>query len=469
MWLVLRHEFLTTVSRRSFWLTTFLLPLALLALNVGTQSLAQSSLDDTGTLTPDPGATAPAIGYVDQSGLLGSLPPDLPANTLRPFTDEASAQSALGSGDVTQYYLIPADYVQTGALTIVSRDYRPLAPNQVSPLITYALAYGLTGDQRVAALLFDPAPQLETTSLAPAARAGPRPAPWHSPCRTRRSSSCTWCLVMSGGFMLTSVSKEKENRTAEVLLVSLRARDLMLGKIVGLAGVGLLQMTIWLGAGLMGLGQARRLIASAADFALPAGFVPWTLAYFLLGFFLYAAVFAMLGVMAPSLREANQMIYVAIIPLIIPLITAGTLIENPDGGLSVALSLIPLTSPVAMVTRLAGGPVPLWQLLARTCPARRGGVRGGAAGGPLLPRGEPALQAALQLAPDGRAVARRPVGRRAARRRSTTDIASIARSPHLDYTRCRGFGGKEERCGNPAFPPGSGSLPYRACSSWRWR
>jgi ABC-2 type transport system permease protein len=168
---------------------------------------------------------------------------------------------------------------------------------------------------------------------------------------------------MSGGFMLTSVSKEKENRTVEVLLVSLKARDLMLGKIVGLAGVGLLQMTIWLGVGLLGLSQARRMIENAGDFGLPAGFVPWTLAYFLLGFFLYAAIFAMLGVMASSLRQANQLIYVAIIPLIIPLILATTLIEQPDAALSVALSLFPLTSPVAMVTRLAAGPVPLWQLL----------------------------------------------------------------------------------------------------------
>jgi ABC-2 type transport system permease protein len=363
VWLVLRHEFLTTVSRRSFWLTTFLLPLALLALNVGTQSLAQSSFGDTGTLTPGPGATAPAIGYIDQSGLLGNLPPDLPANALRRFTDEASAQSALGRGDVTQYYLIHADYVRTGALTIVSKDYRPLAPNQVSPLITYALAYGLTGDQRVAALLFDPAPQLETTSLAPAGEGHAAAGPLTFVVPYAALFILYLVLVMSGGFMLASVSKEKENRTAEVLLMSLRARDLMLGKIVGLAGVGLLQMTIWLGAGLLGLDQARRLIASAASFALPAGFVPWTLAYFLLGFFLYAAVFAMLGVMAPSLREANQMIYVAIIPLVIPLVTASALIQNPDGGLSLALSLFPLTSPVAMVTRLAGRSVPLWQLL----------------------------------------------------------------------------------------------------------
>ena len=364
VWLVLRHEFLTTVSRRSFWLTTFLLPLALLALTVGTQTLAKSSLGDTGTLTPAPGVAAPAIGYVDQSGILRNLPPDLPANALRSFADEASAQSALRRGDVTQYYAIPADYVQTGALSIVTADYRPLAPNQVNPLVTYALAYGLTGDQRVATLLFDPAPQLETTSLAPAGEGRPAAGPLAFAVPYAALFILYLVLVMSGGFMLASVSKEKENRTAEVLLVSLRPRDLMLGKIVGLAGVGLLQMTIWLGAGLLGLSQARRLIESAGAFALPAGFVPWTLAYFMLGFFLYAAVFAMLGVMAPSLREANQMIYVAIIPLIIPLLAATTLIEQPDGGLAVTLSLIPLTSPVAMVTRLAGGVVPLWQLLA---------------------------------------------------------------------------------------------------------
>jgi ABC-2 type transport system permease protein len=347
VWLVIRREFVTTVGRRSFWLTTILLPLVLLVLTVGMQALTQRSLGETGTLTPNPGGTTAAIGYLDQSGILHNLPPDLPPDALRPFADEASAQSALRRGDVTQYYVIPADYVQTGALSIVTRDYRPLASNQVNPLVTYALNYGLTGDQRVAALLFDPAPQLETKSLAPTAL-----------------FILYLVLVMSGGFMLASVSKEKENRTAELLLVSLRARDLMLGKIVGLAGVGLLQMAIWLGVGLLGLSQVRRLIESAAGFVLPSGFVPWTLAYFLLGFFLYAAVFAMLGVMASSLRQANQLIYVAIIPLVIPLVMASTLIEQPNGGLSVGLSLFPLTSPAAMVARLAGGAVPLWQLSA---------------------------------------------------------------------------------------------------------
>jgi ABC-2 type transport system permease protein len=364
VWLVVRREFLTTVGRKSFWLSTFLLPLALVILTVGMQALAQRSLTETGTLTPALGATTVAIGYVDRSGLLRDLPPDLPANVLRPFADEASAQSAVRRGDVSTYYLISTDYVRTGALSIVTTDYRPLAPNQVNPLVTYALNYGLTGDQRVAALLFDPAPRLETKSLAPAGEGRSAAGPLAFAVPYAALFILYLVLVMSGGFMLTSVSKEKENRTAEVLLVSLKARDLMLGKIVGLAGVGLLQMTIWLGVGLLGLSQARRMIESAGDFGLPAGFVPWTLAYFLLGFFLYAALFAMLGVMASSLRQANQLIYVAIIPLIIPLILATTLIEQPDGGLSVALSLIPLTSPVAMVTRLAGGSVPLWQLLA---------------------------------------------------------------------------------------------------------
>ncbi len=363
VWLVIRREFVTTVGRRSFWLSTFLLPLVLVALTVGMQVVAQRSLSNTGTLDPAPGATTVAIGYVDRSGLLRALPPDLPANLLRPFVDEESARNALRRGDVSMYYVIPADYVRAGALSIVTTDYRALAPNEVNPLVTYALNYGLTGDQRVAALLFDPAPQLETKSLAPAEEGKSATGPLAFAVPYAALFILYLVLVMSGGFMLTSVSKEKENRTAEVLLVSLKARDLMLGKIVGLAGVGLLQMTIWLGVGLLGLSQARRMIENAGDFGLPAGFVPWTLAYFLLGFFLYAALFAMLGVMASSLRQANQLIYVAIIPLIIPLVLASTLIEQPDAPLSVALSLFPLTSPVAMVTRLAAGPVPLWQLL----------------------------------------------------------------------------------------------------------
>lgn len=364
VWLVMKHEFATTISRRSFWLTTFLLPLVMLTFSVGAQVFAQRAVSDATPPVLSPGQSVPAVGYVDESGILRRLPPDVSVQTLRSFAEEASAVEALRQGQLSEYYVIPVDYLEAGGVTLVTRERRSLTGANVSPLLTYALNYNLTGNEQTARLLTSPILQLDNTSMAPA-QAG-----------ASNSDSLAFIvpyaalfilylvLVMSGGFMLTSVAKEKQNRTAELLLVSLRARDLMLGKILGLAGVGLLQMVVWLGAGLVALGQAHHLVATIGSYSLPSGFIPWTLVYFLCGFLLYAAVYAALGVMAPTVREASQLMYVALLPLIVPLIVATTLIQQPHGALSMTLSLFPLTSPIAMVTRLAAEAVPLWQILA---------------------------------------------------------------------------------------------------------
>lgn len=361
VWLVMKREFATTVSRRSFWLTTFLLPLGILVLSLGSQAVAERSVSETTLPAPGQGTNVPAVGYVDASGILQGLPPDLGSGIVQAYPEEASARDALLSGQVAEYYLISRDYLQAGALTLVTKGRHPVGEANVSPLLAYALSYNLTKSAPAARLLTVPVGALVTTTLAPAATG-----------ETSRDSLAFvvpyaalfilyLVLIMTGGFMLTSVAKEKENRTAELLLVSVRPRDLMLGKVVGLAGVGLVQIIIWLGAGLVILSQAEHFTATVSSYHLPAGFVPWTLAYFLLGFLLYASLFAALGVMAHTVREASQLTYVALVPLIIPLLVASTLIEEPHGTLAVVLSLFPLTSPVAMVTRLAATSVPLWQ------------------------------------------------------------------------------------------------------------
>jgi ABC-2 type transport system permease protein len=226
------------------------------------------------------------------------------------------------------------------------------------------LGYNLSQSNPNAQLVASPRLLIDSTSLAPAKQGGGTNDSLSFAVPTATLFILYLVLVMSGGFMLTSVAKEKENRTAEILLVSLRARDLMLGKLLGLAGVALLQMAVWLAAGLLALGQARHAVQSLGTYQLPGGFIPFTLVYFLLGFLLYASLFAALGVMARTVREASQLTYVALVPLIVPMLVSSTLVQNPQGGLAVALSLIPLTSPVAMVTRLAAGTVPAWQLAA---------------------------------------------------------------------------------------------------------
>ncbi len=160
--------------------------------------------------------------------------------------------------------------------------------------------------------------------------------------------------------MLQSVTKEKENRTIEVLLLSVRPRDLMLGKILGLGVVALLQILVWGGGLLIMSGGSLRAVSALG---LPQGFFAWALLYFALGYLLYASLLGALGALAPSAREGTQFTFLVLSPLFIPLMLNSVLIEAPDSGLTTILSLFPLTAPVTMITRLAAGNVPTEQLL----------------------------------------------------------------------------------------------------------
>jgi len=83
--------------------------------------------------------------------------------------------------------------------------------------------------------------------------------------------------------------------------------------------------------------------------------------FFLLGYALYGSLMAGLGALVPNLREAGQATTVVILPMMVPLLLINNLINDPNGTLSVGLSLFPFTSPVTMMTRLAATEVPVWQ------------------------------------------------------------------------------------------------------------
>jgi ABC-2 type transport system permease protein len=111
------------------------------------------------------------------------------------------------------------------------------------------------------------------------------------------------------------------------------------------------------------LNKSQQLFNLAKDFKLPQGFIAWAIAYFLLGYFLYAAILGAIGALAPNTREGSQFTFVAVLPMLIPLWFNYVFTETPDGPVATFLSLFPFTSPASMMTRLTNGNVPLWQLV----------------------------------------------------------------------------------------------------------
>jgi len=147
----------------------------------------------------------------------------------------------------------------------------------------------------------------------------------------------------------------------ELLMVSVTPRQLLTGKIIGLGLLGLLQTLIWVGTGRLLLARSGQTFSLPEAFQLPPSFLVWGLVFFLLGYAVYASLMAGLGALVPNMREASQATMVVISPLMIPMFLINILISEPHGTVSIIMSLFPLTAPVAMMTRLSAGDVPLWQ------------------------------------------------------------------------------------------------------------
>ena len=182
-------------------------------------------------------------------------------------------------------------------------------------------------------------------------------------------------ILLYGVQVMGAVVEEKTSRVIEVLVSSLRPFQLLAGKILGVGAVGLFQLSIWAVSALV-LFRRRDLLLEIVGArsggmvqvgGLPAVSVATlaiVLAYFLLGYFLYAAMFAAVAAMSNSEAEARQAQMPVVMLLVIPTILMVGILQQPDGGMAVALSLVPFTSPIAMPVRWAAATVPLGEIAA---------------------------------------------------------------------------------------------------------
>jgi len=170
-------------------------------------------------------------------------------------------------------------------------------------------------------------------------------------------------LLMGSSLLLSSMANEKKNRVMEILMLSITPRQMLTGKILGLGIAGLTQAVVWAGTGFLLLRIGGQTLNLPPGFELPTSILAWALVFFLLGYLVYASLMAGLGALAKDSKEASQKTILVIWPVIIPMFFMSVIIENPHGMLATVLSLVPLTAPITMMTRLAAGGVPLWQPL----------------------------------------------------------------------------------------------------------
>lgn len=358
-WLVLRNEIVTQVSRTSWILVTFGLPLVVAAVMLVPPLLRRGSPTTPGA-TSTPAVNNVVEGYVDQSGLVKALYGNA-AELLRAYPDESAARKALAAGEIAAYYVVPADYAETGHFTYVLPDPKAFNLDGQSWVMSWALAANLVGgDVDLAAQLKYPAvvtPRPLSTQTSPDVGEG-----WAYWIPYSVAMILYVMIIMSSSLLRSSMGDERKNRILEILMTSITPRELLTGKIIALAIVGLIQTAVWAGTGYLLVKFSGTVMNLPPATTVPISLVLWSLLFFLLGYGVYATLLAGLGVLTgPNVPGSSSADFVIIWPMVIPIFFMTIIIPNANGLAAVALSMFPPTAPIAMITRLAVGGIPWWQ------------------------------------------------------------------------------------------------------------
>jgi ABC-2 type transport system permease protein len=373
---VFSYELLRSVRRRRYLFTTFGIPLIALALLVGYQFISSRTASN-----PDENDAAQDLveqldfsnvgraGYVDQSGRFND-PGEL-ASILTRYPDEAAAQAALNAGEIGLYYVIAADYLETGDVTTVQPrlNLGELENGPVQRLVLNGLSQGV--DPQIFERLVEPS-HIQVTNLTLVGGED----------RVQDEGGSfllvyvfaivlMFSLFTTSGYLMQSVIEEKETRLIEILISTVRPGQLLAGKILAMGLVGLIQLVAWLGALLLAVqiasggaaGQIAGVLATIANLQIPPNVLPALVFYFILAYFLFAGLFAIVGALSNSMREGPQYAVIFTLPAALPLYFISLIADSPEGPIPTALSIFPLTAPITMAARLVIAQVPFWQVL----------------------------------------------------------------------------------------------------------
>jgi ABC-2 type transport system permease protein len=174
-------------------------------------------------------------------------------------------------------------------------------------------------------------------------------------------------IILYGYAVARGVQEEKRDRIVEILMSSVRPGSIMAGKVLGIGAAGLLQISLWAGFAALAFAFGGELVGrlGVPEPRLPE--VPlrvWGvfLAWFVVGFLLYASLYAAVGAVSTSETEVQQLQFPVMLPLMVGFFMIFAVFSDPNGTVAVAGSLIPFTSPIVMPIRDAVTGVPAFEL-----------------------------------------------------------------------------------------------------------
>lgn len=388
--IIIAREFNERVGKKSFVITTLLMPVLMLLLMAAPAAIMMlSTPDDT------------EIAVVDQSGImmpeLAARAADLDFVTLT-ATDQP-LDSVIADDRYDAVIFIGQDIVENPSNAALynrdagSMEVEMLASNAIKKVVEdeRLKAYSIENlskildevnvDVHLSTLRIDESGNQESFSSGVSYGMG-----------MVMTFVLYMFLLLYGQMVMTSIIEEKNNRVLELVVSSVKPMQLMMGKIIGVGLVAVVQVVIWgvllclmsaflLPAILPADLSAQVAMASAGDMDLSSNFDPdminalatftsvgyiatmmgYMLMFLVGGFLFYASIFAAIGSAVDNIQDASQLQTFAVLPIILALVFSLAVVNDPNGTMSVWMSMIPFTSPMVMLARIPFG-IPAWQI-----------------------------------------------------------------------------------------------------------
>ena len=395
--LILKQEYLKRVKKKSFIILTLAVPL----LFIGMFALIIF-------LTINNDKQERTIAVYDESGLFTGEWSD-EEYTQYHFVPEEKYQELKGNLKESEFYAllyIPEDIYSSNTAQLVSEKQVPI---ELSEKIERRLSQFLENEKRQKVIAESQIPDLEERLKATQTNIELNTLKISQTGEAQKSSSevafiasfamgfiIYFFVFMYGAMVMRSVMEEKKNRIVEVIISSVKPFQLMAGKITGTALVGLTQVAIWVVVGMVAIAtlqgffspesaeqMGKSLMENQSMNNSPAavsgqnqvteilemvgtlnlGLILFAFVfYFLAGYLMYSSLLGAVGAAVDNDEDSQQMVFPISFPLILAIMLLGPIARNPEGPVAFWGSIIPFTSPVAMLARIPYG-VPTWELL----------------------------------------------------------------------------------------------------------
>lgn len=365
--LIIRREYLERVNKKSFIVTTILVPILMLALMMLPVILAEVTSTETKT-----------VAVVDDSGLiLPNLQDDEQVRFVSAWTDQ---KSMLTNDSIFGLLIIDRNILAHPT------DVKLLSPNSASAAVESDIVaqmnkiieteklkkYNIENlDQILADVKTDVTlTNIRTTDQGEEGQE--QSAMMNSAIGTILNFVLYMFLLIYGALVMNSIIEEKNNRVLEIVVSSVKPFHLMLGKIVGVGLVAFTQIAIWIAVILGVVAFVLPAIVPTAvlasltgifNFGDVLGILLLLMVFLIGGYLLYAAIFAAIGASVDNQQDASQLQIIGVMPVIIGLVCAMTVTGDPDSSFATIMSMVPFTSPMVMMARVPFGVAP-WEIIA---------------------------------------------------------------------------------------------------------